>query len=135
MQATNVGNRSNDLVCCDNSVEPRNIFIQKNILKIIVNLPLRYKINFNLKDKTLFQKYILKKLFIKYFNKKLIFPKYGFSGFPNTIKMNKNIAKQKIAKFLNLRFKNLSRNHYKKNELRDLNWKIININSFLNEFK
>ncbi len=135
MQATNVGNRSNDLVCCDNSVEPRNIFIQKNILKIIVNLPLRYKINFNSTDKTLLQKYILKKLFIKYFDKKLIFPKSGFSGFPNTIKLNKNIAKKKIAKFLNLRFKKGYRNYDQKNMARDLNWKLININNFLNEFK
>jgi asparagine synthetase B (glutamine-hydrolysing) len=135
MQATNVGNRSNDLVCCDNSVEPRNIFIQKNILKIIVNLPLKYKINFNSIDEKFAQKYILKKLFAKYFDKKLIFSKSGFSGFPNSIKLNKKNAKKRISKFLKLKFKNGSRNFDKKNISRDLNWKIINTNNFLNEFK
>ena len=61
IQSINVANRSNDLICCDSSVEPRNIFIQKKILKLIINLPLKYKINFECQNKNIRQKYILKK--------------------------------------------------------------------------
>ena len=77
----------------------------------------------------------MKKLFAKYFDKKLIFSKSGFSGFPNSIKLNKKNSKKKISKFLNLKFKKGSRNFDKKNISIDLNWKIININNFINEFK
>ena len=38
IQSINVANRSNDLISCSNSVEPRNIYISKNILKIVLNL-------------------------------------------------------------------------------------------------
>ena len=50
IQSINVANRSNDLISCNNSVEPRNIFISKNILKIALNLPLKYKINYKEKN-------------------------------------------------------------------------------------
>ena len=95
IQSINVANRSNDLICCENSVEPRNVYIQKNILKIILNLPLRYKINEKVSDIRFRQKYILKKVFSKYLNKKNILPKTGFSGFSNELK-DKNYGKSKI---------------------------------------
>ena len=135
VQATNVGNRSNDLVCCDNSVEPRNIFIQKNILKIIVNLPLKYKINFETKNKLFKQKYILKKLFTKYLDSELIFKKTGFSGFPNSLKINKKKTKKKILNLLDFKFQKFSNYYDQNNFKRDMNWKIINTNNFFNEFK
>ena len=34
LQSIAVANRSNDLICCENSVEPRNLFIQKNIIQV-----------------------------------------------------------------------------------------------------
>ena len=83
--ALSVYNIGNDLVCCNHAIEPRNVFIQKEILKNIVNLPARYKINRN--NHKLFQlKPLLKKIFLKYYSKDLIFKKQGFSGYPNELK-------------------------------------------------
>ena len=70
---------------CNHAIEPRNVFIQKEILKNIINLPAKYKINKN--NNNLFQlKPMLKKIFLKYYSKDLIFEKQGFSGYPNELK-------------------------------------------------
>ena len=61
IQSTNVANRSNDLISSNYSIEARNAYIQKNILKIIINLPLEYKINFKV-EKLMKQKFLLKKI-------------------------------------------------------------------------
>jgi asparagine synthase (glutamine-hydrolysing) len=128
VQSVNVANKSTDLICCDNSVEPRNIFIQKNIIKLFINLPLKYKINYSVSD-NLKQKYILKKLFIKYFDKKMIFKKEGFSGFPEALH-KKNFELNKYLKDIEVLQKSLS--YYdQQNYDRDLNWKISNIEIFI----
>ena len=128
VQSVNVANKSTDLICCDNSVEPRNIFIQKNIIKLFINLPLKYKINYSATD-NLKQKYILKKLFIKYFNKKMIFKKEGFSGFPEALH-KKNLELNKYLKNIEVLQKSLS--YYDpQNYDRDLNWKISNVELFI----
>ena len=138
VQSINVANRSNDLISCNNSVEPRNIFISKRIIKIILNLPLHYKLNLNRKNIITGQKKILKKIFSKYFDKKLIFKKAGFSGFPNSLKYKNNmypltrdmigINQKKLYKY--------KKSYYdKKNFLRDMEWKLINTENFLNAFK
>ena len=138
IQSIYVANRSNDLICCNNSVEPRNIYISKNIIKIIVNLPLHYKLDLSIKDKTMRSKRILKKLFCKYLNKKLIFKKMGFSGHPNSMRNINNIypLTQKICG-INDKKLNLSKKFYydKKNFYRDMEWKLINSERFLDVFK
>jgi asparagine synthase (glutamine-hydrolysing) len=134
IQSINVANRSNDLVCCDSSVEPRNIFIQKKILKLIINLPLKYKINFECKNKNISQKYILKKLFSKYLSSKLILPKSGFSGFPDVLNLDKKKTYSKVKNLLKLEKNKNYYNFEQKNQRRDLNWKIANTEMFLNEF-
>ena len=123
--ATNVGNRSNDLICCENSVEPRNAYIQRNILKIILNLPLKYKINEKVKNRKFKQKYILKKIFSKNFNERLIFPKSGFSGHPNS---------NKDADFGNSIILNTLINQVAKKNSKEVEWKIINSENFLKEY-
>lgn len=137
LQSINVANRSNDLICCENSVEPRNIFISKKIIKIILNLPINYK--FDLKEKNIFkQKKILKKIFCKHFNKNLIYKKSGFSGFPNTLK-KKNNNYPLTNSLIDISFKKILRNKKKyydlKNFSRDMEWKLINVENFLNAFK
>ena len=79
------------------------------------------------------QKYILKKIFLKYFDKKLIFKKSGFSGFPNSLKI-KSKYKNRVIKFINYDKNNKNKaNYYDKNNFnRDLNWKINNVAGFLN---
>jgi len=128
IQSIYVANKSTDLICCDNSVEPRNIFIQKNILKLFINLPLKYKFNMSAKGE-LKQKYILKKLFIKYFDKKLLLKKEGFSGFPEVF-YNRDIN---LNNFVPNRQIKLENNNYydKTNYKRDLSWKISNLELFL----
>ena len=132
-QSINVANRSNDLICCSRSLEPRNLFISKNLLKIFINLPLIYKINYKIKDKKFRQKYILKKIFTRYFSDDLIFEKAGFSGFPSKVNYTKNKF-SKIDKLIG--FKNLHslryKNYYDKiNNKRDIEWKKKNLENFL----
>jgi len=136
IQSINVANRSNDLISCNYSIEPRNVYIQKSILKIIINLPLKYKINFKFPDKILKQKFLLKKIFTKNLNKKLIFKKEGFSGFPSSLyKYLTNKSYLRMEKFLGRDIIINKYNYYdKKNYKRDLNWKLINVNLFLNKF-
>ena len=135
IQSVSVGNRVNDLISCNNSVEPRNAFISKNILKIIINLPLKYKINFQEKNKNFKQKYILKKIFCKYFDESLLFPKQGFSGFPGSLIKDKNfpltenVISSKLSKFYN------NKKYYDFSNLkRDYDWKFTNTENFLKIF-
>ena len=37
-------------MCSHNGIEPRNVYIQKNIIKEVINLPAEYKINLKSKD-------------------------------------------------------------------------------------
>lgn len=125
-QGINVANRSNDLITCENSVEPRNVYIQKNILKIILNLPLKYKFNEKEKNKKFRQKYILKKIFSRNLTKNLIFPKSGFSGHPNSIKNFKSFGKNNILNsVIKMKIKKYSK---------DVEWKVINSENFLNQY-
>ena len=129
MQSTNVANRSNDLICCNFGIEPRNIFIQKDILKIIVNLPLKYKFKIRKVFNELNQKSILKKIYIKYFNKKLVEKKEGFSGFPNSLRKNLRINNfQTTKKVLNMIVTD-------KTLKPELEWKLINMELFLREYE
>lgn len=137
VQSINVANRSNDLISCSNSVEPRNIFISKNILKIIINLPLKYKLNYKEKKMHLRQKFILKKIFSKYFNEKLIYPKEGFSGFPNSLKRKSNnyyLTKKSIKVDKKILLKNINKYYDLKNLKRDVEWKLINTEKFLHNY-
>jgi asparagine synthase (glutamine-hydrolysing) len=135
IQSVNVANRSNDLISSNYSIEPRNVYIQKNILKIIINLPLKYKINFKNNVKNLQQKYLLKKIFARHLSKKLIFKKEGFSGFPNS--MSKFLKKSNFLMIEKLLDIDINKHNYyydKKNYKRDRDWKIINVSLFLKEF-
>ena len=76
------------------------------------------------------QKYILKKLFAKYFDKKLILKKEGFSGFPEVFYKMKNDNINKIMSKNNFRHNN-TMYYDQKNYKRDLSWKISNIELFL----
>ena len=85
LQLSSVGLRGTDLMFMSNAIEPRSVFLRKEIIKFALNLPLKFKIDFTGK-KEFRSKILLKKLFIKYFPKNLIFKKQGFSGFPNETK-------------------------------------------------
>lgn len=131
IQSIAVGNIGTDIMCSNSGVEPRNVFIQKQIIKMALNLPLKYKINFNSKNKNFILKPILKNLFINYFSKNLIFKKQGFSGFPNQAKHllgKKNKYKALISsKIKYLKYKKL-------HNIRSYEWKLINLELFLRQF-
>jgi len=120
VQAVGVHNISWHLLAGENSIEVRNFFINKSVIQEVINLPIDYKINNKLKE-NLSLKFILKKIFIKNFDKKLVFKKQGFSGFPN-----------ETSKFLNKtrreEFSNLLKDFKKRMTInRENYWKILNI--------
>jgi asparagine synthase (glutamine-hydrolysing) len=124
IQSIYVGNIGTDIMCGANGIEPRNMYIQKEIIKEAINLPIKYKINIKSKDKKMILKPILKKIFIKYFPEKFLFEKQGFSGFPNE---SGTINKFSINKIL-LNFFNKHVNTFNKAN----QWKLLNLNYFIN---
>jgi len=124
IQSIYVGNIGTDIMCSANGIEPRNIYIQKEIIKEAINLPMKYKINIKAKDKKMILKPILKKIFIKYFPESFLFEKQGFSGFPNESgSVTKFAINKNLAKFFNKHINILN----KANQ-----WKLLNLNYFLN---
>ena len=118
--------KGNDLMSMNNSIESRSLFFRNDILSFALNLPLKFKINFNA-PANMKCKYLLKKLFIKKYDKKLILTKQGFPGFPNE-------TKNKIGNFNNFilkkffKFSNLKKSY---NSDRSVQWKILNTEFFL----
>ena len=119
MQAIGVHNISTDLLAGENSIEVRNIFTTKEVIKNALNLPIKYKIN--LKNSHLFVlKPLLKLLFSKYLHKKLIYKKQGFSGFPNeSIYYLKKKQKKQLFSFI-------KKFQYKYKLNKAIEWKLIN---------
>ena len=106
-------------------------------LKILITLPLKYKIDFKSKDPHFIQKPILKNIFLKYYSSDLIFPKKGFPGYPNQLRKIKGISKYPlINKFLGVMLSSKKDELYydKNRHQRDLEWKKINTEIFLNQF-
>jgi asparagine synthase (glutamine-hydrolysing) len=124
-QLPSVGLRGSDLMSMYYSVESRSVFLRKEILKFSLNLPIKHKINFSNKN-NIITKVLLKKLFIKKFNKNLVFRKQGFSGFPNEIGKYLGFYKDfAIHKYFNFFNKNI------KNKSSSFMWKIFNTEYFL----
>ncbi len=127
IQLSSVGLRGCDLMFMNYSIESRSLFLRKDVIKFALNLPLKFKINLN-KKKGLGTKIILKKLFIKYFSKKLLLPKQGFSGFPNETKSRLGDPK----KFrINRIIKNNKNDLIKLQKSKEVEWKITNLEYFL----
>ncbi len=56
--------KAGDLMSMNNSVESRNLFFRKDIVRFAVNLPLKFKINLNAKN-NMKNKYVFKKIIYK----------------------------------------------------------------------
>ena len=115
---TGVGCRNTDIVGGLNGIEIRSVLYRKDIMKFILNCPLRSKIDFDKK----ITKILLKDIFEEIFTDKLIFPKQGFCGFPNNCKTlidNYNLCK----KYLGFEFEKGNNVH--------LEWKFINTEVYL----
>ena len=125
VQLPSVGLRGTDLMSMSQSIEPRSLFLRKDLITFALNLPIKFKIM--KKKNKIINKYLLKKLFEKKFNKKLIFKKQGFSGFPNEIKEflppRKNFLLKKYDKSLSkMLFSKIGKS---------LEWKVLNTEYFL----
>tara|TARA_A100001037_G_C14611739_1_gene397604 strand:- start:142 stop:525 length:384 start_codon:yes stop_codon:yes gene_type:complete len=109
------------------SVESRSIFLRKEIVKFALNLPINHKIDLK-KENFMNTKILLKKVFSKYFSKKLILKKQGFAGFPNETKrfLDKKLA-YNVHKFMPI--KNFDKMF--KAEDRAMEWKLINVEMYL----
>ena len=115
-QTINKDNVSIDAIAGESSIEVRNIFNTREVIECALNLPIKYKLDLLAKD-NMKCKPILKHLFIKYFNKNLVFKKQGFSGFPNESKKfldkkDNQIVKKSLSKF---------------KRTRELEWKSLNL--------
>ena len=126
IQLASVGLRGCDLMFMNHSIESRSLFLRKDIIKFALNLPLKFKLDLNTKSK-LKSKVILKKIFLKYFPKNLLYKKQGFAGFPNETRKNLGkIENFKLNKYI------LSNKQNPFNRLnREIQWKIYNLEHFL----
>jgi asparagine synthase (glutamine-hydrolysing) len=121
IQCVGVHNISNDILAGENSIEIRSVFLNKNIIKFALNLPIKYKINTTEKDPLLKTKPILKKIFINIFGKQLLLPKIGFSGFPNETKEKLKKSEKKIFSLITDDFNKIG------NLNKKIEWKILNL--------
>ena len=126
IQMETVGLRSSDLMSMTNSVESRSFFVTKEMLEFSINLPMKYKINFDEENPLLITKPLLKKAFIKIFGEDLLFAKQGYSGYPN--ESAEKILNGKCFNFIN-KLKPL--NNFKSKKDQSLEWKIMNVEMFL----
>ena len=127
-QVPSVGLRGADLMSMMWSVETRSVFMRKPIVEFALNLPLKLKSNIKCSDPLLKSKYLLKKLFLRYFPEELLTSKQGFSGFPN----ESVIYLGDIKDFMVFDFLQISKDVLKKQQLtRDTEWKLINVENFL----
>lgn len=132
LQVSQVGLRGADLMSLDHSVETRSVFIRRPIVEYALNLPLKYKFDASKPaSDPLATKIMLKELFIKKFSREHIFPKQGFSGFPN----ESVVALGPVESFMAFDTLGISRN--KAGDIqqnRDAFWKLINTEFFLRQF-
>lgn len=130
-QVSTVGVRGSDLMGMTNSIEQRSVFLRKKIIEYALNLPIEYKINKENQSRNMQSKFIIKKIFEKYFDKKLIYKKQGFSGFPNNLDNFLGSKKNYVVRDI-LNFKNYD------NFINNLNtkslWKLNNTELFLRYF-
>ena len=131
VQLSSVGLRGSDLMTLNNSVENRSLFLRRDVVKFAINLPVKFKMD--LANYNIFStKKILKKIFSNNFSKNKILPKQGFPGWPNE-------SARKLVNKKNLIFPDFF--ELKKNNVlekiknsKELEWKILNSEIFLNEF-
>ena len=130
IQLSSVGLRGSDLMSMHCSIEPRSIFLRRDIVSFALNLPLKFKISISKSNKVV-TKILLKKLFCKYFDKNLLFKKQGFSGFPNETGKHLGAYKDFNINKLNFFDKKIKNNKFDQST----KWKIFNTEFFLRNYK
>jgi asparagine synthase (glutamine-hydrolysing) len=128
VQLESVGIRASDTMSMMSSVESRGFFLTKMILDFAINLPANKKIL--VKSNNIETRPLMKNLFVKQFDKSLLKPKQGFSGFPNE-------SMKKIINNFNTTREFLDIEEFEKLDIENnlaLEWKFLNVEYFLEIF-
>jgi len=131
IQLESVGIRAADTMSMVNSVESRCFYLSQEMIKFALNLPACHKINLHAEDELFVTKPLLKKLFIRHLGKDSLFPKQGFSGYPN------ESGRTLINSDYDLIKKVLGLTHIPKTNGRisqAAEWKLINVELFVDRF-
>ena len=128
VQLESVGIRASDTMSMMSSVESRGFFLTKTILDFAINLPADKKLL--VKSNNIETRPLMKNLFAKQFDKSLLKPKQGFSGFPNE-------SMKKIINNFNITREFLDIEEFEKLDIKNnlaLEWKFLNVEYFLKFF-
>ena len=128
VQLESVGIRASDTMSMMSSVESRGFFLTKKILDFAINLPANKKIL--VKSNNIETRPLMKNLFIKKFDKSLLKPKQGFSGFPNE-------SMKRLINNFNITREFLDIEEFEKLDIKNnlaLEWKFLNVEYFLKIF-
>ena len=131
IQLESVGIRSADTMSMMNSVESRCFFLGNDIMKFALNLPAYFKIDLTSQDDSMVTKPIIKNVFTRKFESGLLFPKQGFSGYPNEaghLVVDDNYPR--VREVLGLR--NTTKTNGRLSQA--IEWKLINTELFLRYF-
>ena len=129
IQLESVGIRASDTMSLMSSVETRGFFLTLNMLRFAINLPADSKIRISKNE--IYTRPLMKNLFSKKFNKSLLKPKQGFSGYPN--ESVKNFIDNYDISREYLEIENFEKLDIKNNL--SLEWKFLNTEYFLKTFQ
>lgn len=132
VQLESVGIRASDTMSMMSSVESRGFFLTKNIMEFALNLSIDKKIIIDKEDGENITRPFMKELFTNKFNKSLLKPKQGFSGYPNE-SIREFVDKDYKLTNDYLEIKNFNNSFLEKDTA--LEWKYINCEYYLNKFK
>ena len=132
LQLESVGIRASDTMTMMSSVESRGFFLTEKIMKFAFNLPAKFKIDMFAENVDEITRPLMKNLFKKEFSEDLLFPKQGFSGYPN----------ESLQDLVDKDFK-FSKEFLEITEIPSLEgqdeiaakWKLINVEYFLKSFE
>ncbi|MBM32204.1 MAG: hypothetical protein CL764_05005 [Chloroflexi bacterium] len=132
IQLESVGIRASDTMTMMSSVESRGFFLTEKVMKFALNLPSKFKIDISSKNIDDITRPLMKNLFKKEFSEALLFPKQGFSGYPN----------ESLQEVVDKDFK-ISKEFLEITEIPSLlgedgiasTWKLVNVEYFLKSFE
>ena len=134
IQLESTGIRAGDTMSMLNSVEPRSFFLMRGVMEFALNLPAKWKVNPEVKDHLMRTRPALKSMFARKFGRSLLFPKQGFSGFPNEAGrieipdgryplVNEVLGLKRVPEYAN------------EETTRAIEWKLLNTEMFLRRFR
>jgi asparagine synthetase B (glutamine-hydrolysing) len=133
IQLESVGIRAADTMSMMHSVESRSFFLGQEVMRFALNLPLSHKVDLSMNGLEI-TKPLLKKLFIRCFGHELLMPKQGFSGYPNEAGRALLASMGSSGFPLTMEYLNLNLNNHIIDTDYALEWKMINVELFLNVF-